>query len=86
MLASLPYVLGVTTVIFGKHVDKLDMDKVKNIHTLPVVIGEKAARYAILVMMIAPYLLTVYLIVAKFLYAGDGDCFPGASHFPADLS
>ena len=65
-LASLPYVLGVTTVIFGKHIDKLDMDKVKGIHTLPVVIGEKASRYAVLGMMILPYFLTAYLIVVKF--------------------
>ena len=65
-IASLPYVLGVTTVIFGKHIDKLDMDQKKGIHTLPVVIGEKASRYAVLAMMIAPYILTVYLIAAKF--------------------
>src|SRR5512134_1713150 len=66
VIASLPYVLGVTTVIFGKHIDKLDMDQKKGIHTLPVVIGEKASRYAVLAMMIAPYLLTVYLILARF--------------------
>jgi 1,4-dihydroxy-2-naphthoate octaprenyltransferase len=66
VLASLPYVLGVTTVIFGKHIDKLDMDLKKGIHTLPVVIGEKASRYAVLAMMVAPYLFTLYLIVAKF--------------------
>lgn len=66
VLASLPYVLGVTTVIFGKHIDKLDMDKVKGIHTLPVVIGEKASRYAVLAMMIAPYLFTLYLIAVRF--------------------
>ena len=65
-IASLPYVLGVTTVIFGKHIDKLDMDQKKGIHTLPVVIGEKASRYTVLAMMIAPYLLTVYLVFAKF--------------------
>lgn len=66
VIASLPYVLGVTTVIFGKHIDKLDMDKKKGIHTLPVVIGEKASRYAVLGMMIIPYLITLYLIFAKF--------------------
>jgi 1,4-dihydroxy-2-naphthoate octaprenyltransferase len=66
VIASLPYVLGVTTVIFGKHIDKLEMDKAKGIHTLPVVIGEKASRYAVLAMMIAPYLFTLYLIVARF--------------------
>ena len=66
VIASLPYVLGVTTVIFGKHIDKLDMDQAKGIHTLPVVIGEKASRYAVLAMMIAPYLFTFYLIAVKF--------------------
>jgi 1,4-dihydroxy-2-naphthoate octaprenyltransferase len=64
--ASLPYVLGVTAVIFGKHIDKREIDKQKKIYTLPVVIGEKAARYAVLAMMIAPYLLVVYLIVIRY--------------------
>jgi len=53
-------------VIFGKHIDKLEMDRKKGIHTLPVVIGEKASRYAVLAMMIIPYILTVYLIAVKF--------------------
>ena len=66
VMASLPYVLGVTTVIFGKHIDKLDMDKAKDIHTLPVVIGEKASRYAVLGMMVASYLITFYLIAIRF--------------------
>ena len=66
VIASLPYVLGVTTVIFGKHIDKLDMDKAKGIHTLPVVIGERASRYAVLGMMIAAYLFTFYLIAIRF--------------------
>ena len=65
-IASLPYVLGVTTVIFGKHVDKYLIDKEKKIHTLPVVIGEKAARYTVLAMMILPYFITAYLIAIKF--------------------
>jgi 1,4-dihydroxy-2-naphthoate polyprenyltransferase len=66
VLASLPYVLGVTTVIFGKHIDKLEMDKAKGIHTLPVIIGEKVSRYAVLAMMVAAYLFTFYLIAVKF--------------------
>ncbi len=66
VMAGLPYALGVTTVIFGKHIDKRDMDTAKGIHTLPVVIGEKASRYAVLAMMIAPYFITFYLIAVKF--------------------
>lgn len=66
VIASLPYVLGVTTVIFGKHIDKLSIDRERRIYTLPVVIGEKAARYGLLSMMVLPYLITAYLIVIKF--------------------
>ena len=66
VIASLPYVFGVTTVIFGKHIDKFNIDKAKKIFTLPVVIGEKAARYAVLSMMVLPYFFTFYLIATKF--------------------
>lgn len=65
-IASLPYVLGVTTVIFGKHIDKISVDTAKKIYTLPVVIGEKAARYAVIAMMVLPYFFTAYLIATKF--------------------
>jgi 1,4-dihydroxy-2-naphthoate octaprenyltransferase len=60
------YVLGVTTVIFGKHIDKIEVDKAKNIHTLPVLLGEKNSRYAVLGMMILPYILTLALIATKY--------------------
>jgi 1,4-dihydroxy-2-naphthoate octaprenyltransferase len=66
VIASLPYVLGVTTVIFGKHIDKIKIDHDKKIFTLPVIIGEKVARYSVLAMMILPYLFTFYLIATKF--------------------
>jgi len=65
-LASLPYVLGVTTVIFGKHIDKALIDKAKKIFTVPVLIGEKAARFIVIAMMILPYLLVVGLIVTRY--------------------
>jgi 1,4-dihydroxy-2-naphthoate octaprenyltransferase len=64
--ASLPYVLGVTTVIFGKHIDKLSIDKAKRIFTLPVLIGEKTARYAIIGMMVIPYMLVILLIFSRY--------------------
>jgi len=64
--ASTPYVLGVTTVILGKHIDKLLIDKAKRIFTLPVIIGEKAARYAVLTMMAMPYLLVASLIITRY--------------------
>jgi 1,4-dihydroxy-2-naphthoate polyprenyltransferase len=64
--AGLVYALGVTTVIFGKHVDKYDVDKQKGIHTLPVIIGEKAGRYIILAMFALQYLATIYLVIIRF--------------------
>jgi 1,4-dihydroxy-2-naphthoate octaprenyltransferase len=66
VIASLPYVLGVTTVIFGKHIDKIEIDRKKKIYTLPVLIGERAGRYSILAMMVLPYIFTGYLIIIKF--------------------
>jgi 1,4-dihydroxy-2-naphthoate octaprenyltransferase len=66
VLGSLPYALGVTGVIFGKHIDKFEVDKAKGIHTLPVVIGEKAARYLLIGMLVLQYLLVVYLVLTGF--------------------
>ena len=65
-LASLPYALGATLVIFGKHIDKLPEDKAKNIHTLPVILGEKNSRYTVLVMMALQYVFVVYLVVTGY--------------------
>ena len=62
-LASLAYALGPTTVIFGKHIDKHDPDKAKSIHTLPVIIGEKVARYAALGMMALMYLSVINQVI-----------------------
>jgi 1,4-dihydroxy-2-naphthoate octaprenyltransferase len=64
--ASMPYVLGVTTVIFGKHIDKIQVDKAKKIFTLPVIIGEKAARFGVISMMVLPYAFIIILIVNKY--------------------
>lgn len=66
VLASLPYALGVTTVIFGKHIDKYAEDKAKHIHTLPVVLGERAARRIVIAMTALQYLLVFYLVLVGF--------------------
>ncbi len=42
--ASLPYGLLVTTVLFGKHIDKIELDGAKQINTLPVLLGDPLAR------------------------------------------
>jgi 1,4-dihydroxy-2-naphthoate octaprenyltransferase len=64
--ASIPYYFGVTTVIFGKHIDKITVDKEKGIYTLPVLLGEKNSRIAVVGMMVAPYLLVLAMIALKY--------------------
>lgn len=66
VLASTPYVLGVTTVIFGKHIDKIKVDLEKNIHTLPVLLGEKISRYFVIAMLVLPYFITTGMVITKY--------------------
>jgi 1,4-dihydroxy-2-naphthoate octaprenyltransferase len=51
--ASLPYALLVMTVLFGKHIDKLEADAAKGIRTLPVILGEARSRVATQAIMLA---------------------------------
>lgn len=44
LLASVPYGLGVTSVLFGKHLDKLSFDREHGVRTLPAILGEEPAR------------------------------------------
>jgi 1,4-dihydroxy-2-naphthoate octaprenyltransferase len=64
--AGMPYALGVTTVIFGKHIDKIDIDREKKIRTLPVLLGETVARWCVIVMMVLPYLIVAALVATRF--------------------
>jgi 1,4-dihydroxy-2-naphthoate polyprenyltransferase len=66
VLAGLPYALGVTGVIFGKHIDKFADDKAKRIHTLPVLLGERNARLALIGMTLLQYLFVFYLVLTGF--------------------
>jgi len=61
---SLVFALGPTTVLFGKHTDKLNSDKAKQINTLPVILGEKLSRRCVLGMLAAQYLLSVFLVLS----------------------
>ena len=44
LLASVPYGLGVMSILVGKHIDQRDFDRGKGQHTLPVLLGERPAR------------------------------------------
>ena len=63
---GLPYAIGATTVIFGKHIDKLPDDRAKGIHTLPVIIGEPAARWTVIAMFVLQYAIVAYFVLTGF--------------------
>src|SRR5437660_3105190 len=63
VFASIPYGLLCTTVLMGKHIDKIPWDEPEGIHTLPVIIGEPAARKLTQGMMAAFYVTTFVLVV-----------------------
>ena len=65
-LAGLSYSLGVAAALMGKHIDKLDMDAAKHIRTLPVLLGDRLARYTTLFFIVLQFLLIVYLMVIGF--------------------
>ncbi len=54
-VASLPYAILVTTVLFGKHIDKTEADAKKGVRTMPVLLGERNARLVAQALMIAFY-------------------------------
>ncbi len=64
VIASLPVALAATTVLFGKHIDKLEADAGKRIRTMPVLLGETDARVATIVMLSLQYFLVVGLVMS----------------------
>lgn len=63
VLASVPYALGVTTVLFGKHLDKLAFDTEHGIRTLPMLLGEARARRLTLLLSLGMYASVIALAV-----------------------
>lgn len=63
-LVSIPYGLGVSTVLVAKHLDQIDFDRSRNQRTLPVVIGDRAGRMLLQGELVAMYLCVVALVVA----------------------
>ena len=66
-LATIPYAVAVATVLMGKHIDKREADKAKGIHTLPVLIGERASLRLNMALMVAFYLIVVALVLTGTL-------------------
>jgi 1,4-dihydroxy-2-naphthoate octaprenyltransferase len=58
-IASLPYAILVTTVLFGKHIDKIEADRKKGVRTMPVLLGERNARLVAQLLMVAFYPIVI---------------------------
>jgi 1,4-dihydroxy-2-naphthoate polyprenyltransferase len=61
-LAGVPFGLSVVSINIGKHIDKMVADKKKGVGTLPVKVGEKAARYINMACLVLIYLVVIYLV------------------------
>ena len=63
--ASLPYGLIVASVLIGKHIDKMEEDRKANIHSLPVVLGQKRA-----ILLLKATFLIFYLLIFVLAFQG----------------
>lgn len=61
-LAGVPLGLSIVSINIGKHIDKVAEDRKKGVGTLPVRIGEKAARYLNIAVLVLIYLVILFLV------------------------
>ncbi len=66
-VASLPYAILVTSVLFGKHIDKIEADTKKGVRTMPVLLGEARARRVAQGLMVAYYPIIVGAVLVGWI-------------------
>jgi 1,4-dihydroxy-2-naphthoate polyprenyltransferase len=66
-LASVPYGLGVMSILVGKHIDQRTFDISQSQHTLPVLLGESGARLLNRASVVLMYVVTAVAIVVGSL-------------------
>jgi 1,4-dihydroxy-2-naphthoate octaprenyltransferase len=67
IIASIPYAVSVTTVLFGKHIDKIEYDTPLGVKTVPVLLGEGATKTVLKALIIIAYASVVGLVATKYL-------------------
>ena len=67
LLASIPYGLGVMSILVGKHIDQREFDERKHQRTLPVVLGEANARTFDRAAVILMYVVIVAGVMTRML-------------------
>ena len=67
IMAGMAFGFGFGSFNFGKHIDKIEADKKKGVGSLPVRLGEPAARMFNIFTILLSYALVLYLVfVARF--------------------
>lgn len=64
---SIPYGLGVMSILIGKHIDQRDFDIHQGIRTLPVLLGERWARLLNVAAILFMYVITAVLVLLQYL-------------------
>ncbi len=67
VVASIPYGLGVMSVLVGKHIDQIDFDRGRNIRTLPVLAGESRSRAFLVLTIVLMYVVTAVAAATLFI-------------------
>lgn len=67
LIASIPYAVGVTTVLFGKHIDKIDYDTKLGVKRVPVILGEDTTKTVLKALIIIAYVSVIGLVITRFL-------------------
>jgi 1,4-dihydroxy-2-naphthoate octaprenyltransferase len=67
-LAGVPLGLSIVSINIGKHIDKVSEDRKKGVGTLPVRIGEKAARYLNIAVLVLIYLVILFLVFGSHYF------------------
>lgn len=62
VLAGMAFGFGFGSFNLGKHIDKIEVDNKKGVRSLPVRLGERAARYLNIATIILPYVVVLYLV------------------------
>jgi len=65
-LGGVPFALGVAATLVGKHLDKMELDREKRIVTLSVLLGDRGARVAVVVIAALQYLTVIALVVVRY--------------------
>ena len=69
LAAATVYALLPTSVLMGKHIDKLEADSAKGIHTLPVILGRDKATFLTQELLVGFFVAVVCLVLVGTLGA-----------------